>query len=567
MNAEPTKILLVEDNPGDARLLREALRDVRDAQIELAHVGRLDEALGRLKEEQFKVILLDLSLPDSEGIETVVRVQGKAPAVPIVVLTGLDDDKTAVEAVRTGAQDYLVKGQIDGRLLVRAMRYAVERKRAQEEIQQYLRRIAALQDINLATTSTLDLHGVIDILLEKIDLVLPYSASTVRLWNQESGLLEPMACRNLDEKEWRAERWKGGHGIPSVVFENKAPRTVRNVQTDPQVPDPEFFRKHGLISYLGVPLIVKDEILGVLSFYTKEQHEFSDEEVEFLSTLAGQAAIAIHNSQLYEETRNQAVELEKANKGKDEFLSVVSHELRTPLNVIAGYAEMVRQGMLGEINPEQDRALGKVIDHSKGLLGMIAGILQVTSIEAEAVKVDTKQVVVGHLLDELKSLYDFSLGKDLSLHWDFPSESLSMTTDGEKLKHILQNLINNAIKFTDNGRVTVSARQVPGGKNVEFRVADSGIGIPEEMLPIIFEKFRQADSSESRAYGGVGLGLYIVKRFTEMLGGSVAVESQPGKGSTFSVTIPCEGPQAAKSVSPDGPAHSRRIADISSNVL
>jgi signal transduction histidine kinase len=322
-----------------------------------------------------------------------------------------------------------------------------------------------------------------------------------------------------------------------------------------------------LISYLGVPLIVKDEILGVLSFYTKEQHEFSDEEVEFLSTLAGQAAIAIHNSQLYEETRNQAVELEKANKGKDEFLSVVSHELRTPLNVIAGYAEMVRQGMLGEINPEQDRALGKVIDHSKGLLGMIAGILQVTSIEAEAVKVDTKQVVVGHLLDELKSLYDFSLGKDLSLHWDLPSESLSMTTDGEKLKHILQNLINNAIKFTDNGRVTVSARQVPGGKSVEFRVADNGIGIPEEMLPIIFEKFRQADSSESRAYGGVGLGLYIVKRFTEMLGGSVAVESQPGKGSTFSVTIPCEGPQAAKSVSPDGPAHSRRIADISSNVL
>ena len=181
---------------------------------------------------------------------------------------------------------------------------------------------------------------------------------------------------------------------------------------------------------------------------------------------------------------------------------------------------------------------------------MISGILQATSIEAEAVKVDKKDVVVGCLLDELKSVYDVSLGKEVNLQWDYPAEFLLLKTDGEKLKHILQNLINNAIKFTEKGRVTVSARQVPGAESVEFRVADNGIGIPEEMLPFIFEKFRQVDSSETRAYGGVGLGLYIVKKFTELLGGNVEVETEPGKGSTFRITLPCQSAPAAKSFPP-----------------
>src|SRR5881628_2225046 len=212
--------------------------------------------------------------------------------------------------------------------------------------------------------------------------------------------------------------------------------------------------------------------------------------------------------------------------------------------------EMVQRGMLGEINSDQQNALGKVISCAKELLGMISGILQATSIEAEAVKVDKKDVVVGCLLDELKSVYDVSLGKEVNLQWDYPAEFLLLKTDGEKLKHILQNLINNAIKFTEKGRVTVSARQVPGAQSVEFRVADNGIGIPEEMLPFIFEKFRQVDSSETRAYGGVGLGLYIVKKFTELLGGNVEVETEPGKGSTFRIILPCESAPSAKSFPP-----------------
>ncbi|MBI4489193.1 MAG: GAF domain-containing protein [Deltaproteobacteria bacterium] len=440
------------------------------------------------------------------------------------------------------SQDLELLSAIGGQIGV-----AVENARLFEESQRNLERVRALREIDQAITSTLDARAILDVLLEKIDLCLPYSAVAVWLLNRESGEIQPVACRNLDEEEWNASFRQNQPNLTRVVLESKAPVIVSDFRTDPRVLDPALPCRLGLVSYLGVPLIVKEEILGALSFYTKEEHEFSNEEVEFLSTLAGQAAVAIHNSQLYEEIKNQAGELQKSNRVKDEFLSVMSHELRTPLNVIIGYTGMVKDGMLGEINPEQERALGKVMSRSKELLTMISGIMEATRIEAEEVKVERSEVNVMNFLDELRSGYNIPSGKGLTLHWDYPSDLPVVKTDSEKLKHILQNLINNAVKFTERGSVTISARLRPTGLSpqasatfVEFKVADTGVGIAEEFLPVIFEKFRQVDSSETRPYGGVGMGLYIVKRFTELLSGKVEVESESGKGSTFTVAIPSE---------------------------
>ena len=230
-----------------------------------------------------------------------------------------------------------------------------------------------------------------------------------------------------------------------------------------------------------------------------------------------------------------------ANKTKDEFLSVMSHELRTPLNVIMGYTGMMKDGMLGEVNPKQEEALQKVVNRSEDLLRMITEIMQATSIEAGAVKVESRDVNLVSFLDDLRSSYELPLGqlnKDLTFKWDYSPDIPTIRTDREKLKHTLQNLINNAVKFTDRGYVSISARYVPETKVVKFKVADTGIGIQEEMLPSIFEIFRQVDSSETRNHGGVGIGLYIVKKYTEILGGNIQVESEVGKGSVFSVTIP-----------------------------
>jgi len=410
-----------------------------------------------------------------------------------------------------------------------------EKKRAEQ-------RVAALHDVNSAITSTLDLRTVLDVLLEKIDSLLPYSvATTIRLLNGDTGELIPVASRNLGAKERKLEQWEVGRGLDDDVYETRIPVRADNVQIDERVNNAEFFRKHGLVSYLGVPLIAKGDVLGVLSFHTREGHDFLEEEIGFLTTLAGQAAIAIHNSNLYEQTKNQAVELERSNRVKDEFLSVMSHELRTPLNVIVGYTVMIRDKMLGEINSEQEESLGKVITRAKDLLEMITGILQVTSIEAEAIKADLQEVDLRSFLDELGSGYRISRSKELTLHWNYPPDLPVWKTDSQKLKHILQNLINNAIKFTEKGSVTISARWLPDLKTVEFKVADTGVGIPEDALSLIFEKFRQVDSSETRSYGGVGMGLYIVKKLTELLGGQIQVESKPDKGSTFTVCLPIQG--------------------------
>ncbi len=396
--------------------------------------------------------------------------------------------------------------------------------------------LQALREIDRAIMSSLDLRTVLDVLLKKIDLFLPHSATTIRLLNESSGVLEPVACWNLDDKEWRAEEWSGGRGIPNAVFTTKAVRILPNVQTDPSIRDPEFFRRHGLVSYLGIPLIVQEKILGVISFYTREAYEFAEHDIQFLTSLAGQAAIAINNSRIYEA-------MAKSNKVKDEFLSVMSHELRTPLSVIMGYIGMMKERILGEINPKQEEALQKVLGRANDQLGMIDAIMQTTQIESRGMVPEKQLVNLTELLVRLQSDCELIYDKHrVPLHWSHAAEAVLAVTDGAKVKQILINLISNAVRFTYEGEVTVAlgVTRENGKNHARFRVADTGIGMAQDEIPRIFDKFYQVDSSETRVFGGVGLGLYIVEKFAELLGGTVGVESEPGEGTTFTFTIPCD---------------------------
>jgi len=223
---------------------------------------------------------------------------------------------------------------------------------------------------------------------------------------------------------------------------------------------------------------------------------------------------------------------------KSEFLSFMSHELRTPLSVIMGCVTVTHNNMLGEINQKQKETLEKAMRNSRGLLTMIDSLLEATRIEAEAVKAESHEFHLGEFLREIQSAYGVPPEKEVTLTWNYPCHLPPMNTDRQKLGHILQNLIDNATKFTDKGNVTVSVRYVPETETVKFSVADEGIGIAQDEIPLIFEKFHQVDSSPARTHGGIGLGLSIVKTFTEMLGGTVDVESRPNEGSTFTITLP-----------------------------
>jgi signal transduction histidine kinase len=302
----------------------------------------------------------------------------------------------------------------------------------------------------------------------------------------------------------------------------------------------------GFRASILIPIRVRGEGLGVMNFLCKKPHHYSDSDLQLIKAIAYHLAIAVGNANLFSQVNQKTIELETANRGKDEFLGVISHELRTPLNVIKGYTEIMLNEVLGEIKAEQKNALEIIGNQASELFTMINGLLQVTRIEAGAVRAATWEVNLGELLNELRSNYSIPYGKDLTLLWDYPADLPTLHTDDEKLKAVLQNLINNAIKFTEKGTVTVSARQFALPNRIDVRVADTGIGIPAEKIDSIFDMFQQVDSSATRKFSGVGLGLYIVKKFTELLGGRVTVESEVSRGSVFTVTIPLDGAVAAQ---------------------
>ena len=303
MNGATTRLLLVEDNPGEAGLIKAALHEdsYPNVKFELVHVNHLSEALQLLRESGFDLLLLDLMLPDACGVESVTRVKDVAPSLPIVIINGINEEAVAVEAMRNGAQDYLIKSEVDTGMLVRALRYAIERKRIEAQIQQLRDQEAVLHEINIALTSTLDLNSVLVVLLDKITNLLSEAAATIRLKNNETGIWEPVACRNVDEADWRQTPMiRSGMGLTEAVVAAKRAVVVPDVQNDPRTRSPDFMMRNRLVTYLGIPLVVKEEILGVLGLYTRFPQTFLPEQIEFFSALGNQAAIAIHNSQLYE---------------------------------------------------------------------------------------------------------------------------------------------------------------------------------------------------------------------------------------------------------------------------
>jgi signal transduction histidine kinase len=416
-------------------------------------------------------------------------------------------------------------------------------QKAAEEIRRQRERLEVLHEVNVAVTSTIDCGRILDLFLEKVLIHLPDAAGFVRLRNRESGVLETVAWKGIAT---------GGLAVSSEslafvdeILQVRDPVAIADLCTDPRIKHPELFRQEGLVSFLGVPLVANDEALGCLVFLTRQKDDFSVEEKDFVSTLAGHLAIAIHHSQLFEQIREQAKELRRANQVKDEFLGVVSHELKTPLNVISGYSSMLIEGLLGEISPIQEKALQTISRQSKELHNLINSVLQVSSIESEMLHVELQEVNFWEFLCEIRDFYEYPLAKDIKLVWQIPSELPIVCVDRGKFRHILENLINNAIKFTDQGTVTISARYLANRKMMELKVADTGVGIPKHLLPTVFERFRQVDSSDTRAHGGVGLGLYIVKNYANLLGGTIDVESRVGYGSTFTVRVPSQPRKSA----------------------
>ncbi|HKY07975.1 MAG TPA: ATP-binding protein [Candidatus Binatia bacterium] len=542
--AKHLRALIIDDSEDDAFLLA---RGLRRGGFDLEHerVDRPEAMQSELANHTWDVVISDYSMPHFDGLAALSLLRETGLDIPFILVSGTIGEELAVEAMKAGAHDYVMKGNLV-RLAtaiereLREVEVRRSRKRAEEESRLYLERVKILHEIDLAVTSTLELPQLLNVLLEKIEPALPSVAMTIELLNNETGALKSVASRNINEPEWHGLKRTGLESLARIVVENRVQITVSNIQADARCTSAEFCRKEGLVSYIGVPLIAKDEVLGLIAFYTRQPHSFRDDELEFLATIANQAAIGIHNSKLFTDLKQKTIELERSNQVKDEFLSVISHELRTPLSISMGYTHLVKDGLFGPVNNDQNKALDKALKHNQELAKTIDAVLSLPSLQGQTVEIQLEEIQLREFLDGLKAIYAPLVGQRLNLHWDCPANVPVIRSDQKKLGQVVQTLIDNAIKFTDHGDITVAVRYLPGAGMVELKVTDTGVGIPKGKFADIFEMFRQADSSRTRRYEGVGLGLFFAKKFIQMLGGAITVESEIDKGSTFTVTIPVE---------------------------
>jgi len=247
-------------------------------------------------------------------------------------------------------------------------------------------------------------------------------------------------------------------------------------------------------------------------------------------------AVARERRRRSEENAQLLAELQRANQAKSEFVATMSHELRTPLNVILGYNELLADGTIGDPTAEQKNALGRVRANALELLELVNATLDLNRLEAGSVSVNPQTFQLSELTDEIDAQVRMLATDGVDLRWQLQPNLPAVCSDVAKLKVILKNLTTNALKFTKRGSVTV--RFGISDDHLLLEVVDTGIGMTSEAAQIVFEPFQQADASIQRDFGGAGLGLHIVKRLVTVLGGTIDLESQPGKGTTMRVHLP-----------------------------
>ncbi len=422
-------------------------------------------------------------------------------------------------------------------VLAGQMSVIIQDARLHAETQRRLVHVTALYTFAQQLSTSLDINAVLDSIVISLKQILNCRAANIWLINHETQLLEIRAAAGLQSKWKREARLKIGVGIAGKVA-----ATAQSIYV-PDTHQMDFlFFDHAVRSLLCVPLMVHERVVGVLAVDSDRPQAFTSDDELLLTIVAAQASVAIENAQLFEAATERASELEQAYRDlqeadrlKDELVQNMSHELKTPLTFVKGYIELLLEGELGVLSEEQRNSLGIVLEKTDTITRLVEDILLLQQIERGSLQMTRFD------LAELaqRSVDDFELSSDHSVAVTLDGQAAQpvVTADADRISQVFNNLIGNAVKFSPNGGAIVIQFQDKGSM-IQTVVRDTGIGIPENLLARVFERFYQVDGSSTRQYGGTGLGLAIVKRIIEAHSGQVWVESQLGQGSSFYFTLP-----------------------------
>jgi signal transduction histidine kinase len=328
-----------------------------------------------------------------------------------------------------------------------------------------------------------------------------------------------------------------GSTVGRVLLEGKTVN-IPDIRADPEYANSATLSA-GIRTMLGVPLLREGAPIGVIALNRSTMQPFTVKQIELVQTFADQAVIAIENVRLFDEIQDKSRQLAEASQHKSQFLANMSHELRTPLNAIIGVTEMVRED--AEALKQDTEPLDRVLGAGRHLLTLINDILDLSKIEAGRMELHLETFSLVPVIEDVaKTIEPMATKNGNRLVVDCPAGLGTIHADQTRFRQSLLNLASNANKFTEKGTIIITAHQ--GQENgrdwVTLAVADTGIGMMPEQLGKLFQEFSQASSATASKYGGTGLGLAISRRFCQMMGGDITVESEPGRGSTFTIRLP-----------------------------
>jgi signal transduction histidine kinase/DNA-binding response OmpR family regulator len=421
-----------------------------------------------------------------------------------------------------------------------------------------LEQLRALGEVSQAVNSSLDLQTVLTtIVTHAVDLsgtdggaIYEFDEATQEFQLRATHGMSAELIETIREAHIRL-----GETVIGQAALMRAPVQTPDVREQPSsvLPVAIELEKEGFRALLAVPLLREDQVLGALVVRRTAPGPFPQETVDLLQTFATQSVLAIHNARLFQEIDLKSRQLEVASRHKSEFLANMSHELRTPLNAIIGFSEVLIERLFGDLNNKQTEYLEDILGSGRHLLSLINDILDLSKVEAGRMELELSVFALSEALDNgLTMVRERASHHGLSLSLEVDQAIGLIEADERKVKQVIFNLLSNAVKFTpDRGRVDVVARLIDGFVHVSVR--DTGVGIAPEDQVRIFEEFQQAPSGQASAREGTGLGLALSRRFVELHGGRLWVESQVGLGSTFTFILPVVHASGSATAPPSKP--------------